>query len=95
MTMPTAATRAHRLVREIVADLTAELDVGPIGTDRRLGSLGLESISLVYLVAEVQEELELGDALVAALRGLDVPVPDLTLGQFADLAAAQSEGTLA
>ena len=41
-------------VTEVLAELTADLDVGGIHPEDRLGQLGLESISLVYLIAEVQ-----------------------------------------
>jgi hypothetical protein len=84
--------RAHELVLEILEDLTVDLDVGPVTGERLLGSFGLESISLVYLIAEVQEALSLGDRFVAALRAAEVGVLEMSVGEFAGTAARELEG---
>lgn len=80
--------RAREVVGVLLADITADLATGPLTPDRRLGDLGLESISLVYLIAEVQQELDLGDRLLGALR--NEPPTDLrtiTVEAFSDLVA--------
>jgi acyl carrier protein len=71
-------------VDEILDELTEDLDVESPGPDDLLGDLGLESISLVYLIAEVQQKFDLGDRLLDSLRWhppTDVRV--LTVAQFA------------
>jgi hypothetical protein len=55
-------------VGEILDELTEDLDAEVVGPDDVLGDLGLESISLVYLIAEVQQRFQLGDRLLDSLR---------------------------
>jgi aryl carrier-like protein len=55
-------------VGEVLDELTEDLDAGAVGPDDVLGDLGLESISLVYLIAEVQQRFQLGDRLLDSLR---------------------------
>jgi hypothetical protein len=77
------------LVLEILTEVSADLDLPPITAKTVLGELGLESISLVYLIAEVQQELDLGDGLLSALRARpEVGVRALTVDEFAVLAAS-------
>ena len=54
----------------------------------RLGELGLESIALVYLIAEVQQQYGLGDGLLRALRNAHVDVRKMSVGDFAAFTAA-------
>jgi hypothetical protein len=51
----------------VLQEVTAEWDVGPISADTRLGGLGLESINLVYFIAELQQHYGLGGRLLAGL----------------------------
>jgi hypothetical protein len=77
------------LVLEILTEVSADLELAPITENTVLGELGLESISLVYLIAEVQQELSLGDGLLRALRTLpQLGVRELTVAEFAALAAS-------
>ena len=92
MTVQTERDRSRELVHEILEDLVMDLDVGPVTGDRLLSSFGLESISLVYLIAEVQEVLDLGDRFVAALRSAQVSVVEMRVDEFADLAAHELAG---
>jgi hypothetical protein len=83
--------RARRLVLRLVTEISQDRGTRPVTGDRRLGDLGLESISLVYLIAELQQELALGDRLVRDLRiRSSVELPMLTVGELAELAAALS-----
>ena len=69
------------VLTELTADLDDPVEVGP---SSRLNGLGLESISIVYLIAEVQQVFGLGDALVQALRtGVGRRLPQLTVAEFA------------
>jgi hypothetical protein len=71
-------------VTEILDELTEDLDVGGVAPEDLLGDLGLESISLVYLIAEVQQEFDLGDRLLDSLRWHPpTDVRGLTVGEFA------------
>jgi hypothetical protein len=71
-------------VTEILDELTEDLDVGGVGPEDLLADLGLESISLVYLIAEVQQEFDLGDRLLESLRWHPpTDVRALTVAQFA------------
>jgi hypothetical protein len=82
------AEQALGFVTEILMELTVDLDVGPIESSDRLGNLGLESISLVYLIAEVQQRFQLGDALVQTLRReVGAEMPQLTVAAFARIVA--------
>jgi acyl carrier protein len=74
-------------VTEILDELTEDLDLGSVGPDDVLIDLGLESISLVYLIAEVQQEFGLENRLLESLRW-DPPtdVRELTVTQFAERA---------
>lgn len=54
-------------VIRVLQEVTAEWDVEPISADTRLGSLGLESINLVYFIAELQQHYRLQGRLLAGL----------------------------
>ena len=84
------------LVLEILREVTEDLDTAPVTPGLPLGSLGLESISLVYLIAEVQQAFGLGDGLLRALR-TDPPVDvrALTIEEFAGLAQGVQPGVQA
>jgi acyl carrier protein len=71
-------------VMEILEELTEDLGVEALGPDDVLGALGLESISLVYLIAEVQQKFDLQDRLLESLRWHPpTDVRALTVEQFA------------
>ncbi len=57
-----------RYVSGVLREVTADLDVDEITPHTQLGSLGLESISLVYLIAEIQQHYGLQDRLFSKLR---------------------------
>jgi aryl carrier-like protein len=70
---------------ELLEEITADIDLEPLSADSELGSLGLESINLVYLIAELQQELGLGDALISLLRRERIDVRTLRAGVLARL----------
>lgn len=66
-------------VIRILGDITADWDVGQIAPDTRLGDLGLESINLVYLIAEIQQYYGLQDLLFRRLVAAGIPINDLSV----------------
>ncbi len=73
-----------RYVVEILEDITAEWDIGEITPETSLGELGLESISLVYLLGEVQQRYELQDRLFEKLRAEESILIDLCVSDVVD-----------
>ena len=51
----------------------------------QLGGLGLESISYVYLIAEIQQYYGLKDQLITQLRVRGTPLKDLRAADLADM----------
>jgi Phosphopantetheine attachment site len=72
----------------LLDEIVAEWDHEPIGPTTELGSLGIESINLVYLLAEVQHEYGLGDRLLNALRTEQIDVRGLRVGELSELVVA-------
>lgn len=64
---------AEAALSEIFSDLAEDLDSEPVdfGAETRLVDLGLESISLIYLVSELQQHFGLGEKLFEYLRATD------------------------
>lgn len=69
----------------ILREITADWDVEEINADTGLGNLGLESISLVYLIAEIQQHYNLQDLLFKRLRAAEVNITLLRVGDIVDL----------
>lgn len=69
----------------ILQEITADWDVGEITIETCLGNLGLESISLVYLIAEIQQHYNLQDALFKRLRADEVNITLMRVGDIVDL----------
>ena len=74
---------ALSFVLELLEEITVAQDGEPLTRDTRLDSLGLESINLVYLIAEVQHEYGLGDGLIATLRAELIDIRLLTTSELA------------
>lgn len=66
-------------VKDILEDVAEDWDVDDITPDTRLVDLGMESISLVYLVAELQQHYELGDKLFAKMRAEGTLLKDMSV----------------
>lgn len=73
------------VLQEIFADLAEDLDLDDLELDpsTRLVDLGMESISLVYLVSELQQHYGQGDAVFRRMREAQVTLNDMTLGDIA------------
>jgi hypothetical protein len=71
----------------ILHELTQEWTDLNLTEGCRLGDLGLESIALVYLIAEVEQQYELGGELLGRLRDARVDVRAMSVGDFAAFAA--------
>jgi acyl carrier protein len=69
---------------EILTEITADWDVGEISSETQLGNLGLESISLVYLIGEVQHYYHLQDLLFEKLRTAGKKIADLRVTDVVD-----------
>jgi len=78
------------VLHEIFADLGEDLDLGDVTLTpgMRLLDLGLESISLVYLVSELQQHYSLGDRLFRRLRETGSLIRDLSVGELQDMVVA-------
>ena len=71
------------VLQEIFDDLGEDLDVGDLTltSETKLIDLGMESISLVYLLSEMQQHYGLGDRLFRLLRETGVLIRDLSVGE--------------
>lgn len=78
------------VVRAIFGDLMEDLDLGDVEIDSetRLVDLGVESISLVYLVSEVQQHFQLGDAVFRRLRDEGQLLTEMSVGDIVDAVVA-------
>jgi len=78
------------VLHEIFEDLGEDLDLGQVTLtpDMRLLDLGLESISLVYLVSELQQHYGLGDRLFRRMRESGALIRDLSVGELQDMVVA-------
>ena len=76
-----ANDRAHAEVMAhvigILEEITADWDVGAITAESRLADMNLESINLVYFIADLQQEYGLQQRLLARIRAADRPLPEL------------------
>lgn len=70
---------------ELLREVTEGWDLGAVSGATVLGSLGLESINLVYLIAELQERYALGDALIERLRADQIDIRALPVTGMAAL----------
>jgi acyl carrier protein len=69
----------------ILQEITAEWDVGEISADSRLATLNLESIDLVYFIAELQQKYALQQQLFTRIRAADQALADLRVVDVVDL----------
>jgi acyl carrier protein len=75
------------VLQEIFDDLGEDLDISglTLTADTKLTDLGMESISLVYLVSELQQHYGLGDRLFRRLRETGAMIRDLSVGDVQTL----------
>ena len=69
----------------ILREITVDWDVGEISTESRLAALNLESINLVYFIAELQQKYALKQQLFTRIRAADRPIADLRVGDVVDV----------
>lgn len=88
--MSVAYETAKEALSEIFTDLAEDLEAEPVdfAADTRLVDLGLESISLIYLVSELQQHFSLEERLFQYLRDserllVDMDVDDILKGVVA------------
>lgn len=79
-----------RVLRDIFADLEDDLGLGDLtlSPETRLIDLGLESISLVYLISELQQHYGLGDRLFRQMRENELLLKDMRVSQIQDMVVA-------
>lgn len=77
----------RQYVVELLEEIIADWDHAPISGATQLGSLGIESINLVYLLAEVQLEYALGDRLLSALRADEIDIRGLCVDRLTAIVA--------
>lgn len=91
MNMPTLTiSDVSAVLHEIFEDLGEDLDLGTVDltAETRLLDLGLESISLVYLVSELQQHYALGDRLFRRMREAGALIRDLSVGELQSMVVA-------
>lgn len=86
-----------RVLREIFEDLEDDLGLDDVALtpETRLLDLGLESISLVYLVSELQQHYGLGDRLFARMRAQELLLKDMRVGEVQDMVVEIAAGNAA
>lgn len=84
---------AEAALREILEDLSEDLDTDgtDFDADTRLIDLGLESISLIYLISELQQHFGLGEQLFQKLRREERLLRDMTVGDILGAVVAVGE----
>ena len=75
----------YRDVLAILEMINEDWDVGEINAETRLGSVVPESISLVYLIGDLQHQYHLQDLLVQKLRAADSTLTELRVADMVDL----------
>ncbi|MGV6849683.1 MAG: acyl carrier protein [Marinibacterium sp.] len=75
---------AEAALKEIFEDLSEDLDAEPVDftAETRLVDLGMESISLIYLVSELQQHFELEERLFQYLRDTERLLIDMNVGDI-------------
>ena len=68
----------------LLEQITSDWDVGRISADSRLADLNLESINLVYLIAELQQKYGLQQYLFTRIRTAGLPLAELRVGDIAE-----------
>jgi hypothetical protein len=74
----------YRDVLDILTEITMDWDVGEISAETQLGSIVLESISLVYLIGDLQQNHGLQDRLLQKLRTAKIKLTDLRVTDVVD-----------
>ena len=75
-----SSDKVFNSLKELLADISEDWETGDVTRTTRLVDLGMESISLVYLIAELQQMYGLGDALFKKMRTEGTFLKDMTVG---------------
>lgn len=72
---------AMAVLQEIFSDLSDDLDLDgeALAADTKILELGMESISLVYLISELQQHYGLEDALFRKMRDENLLLRNMTV----------------
>lgn len=86
-----------QVLRDIFADLEDDLGLDDLtlSPETRLIDLGLESISLVYLISELQQHYGLGDRLFRQMRENELLLKDMRVSQIQDMVVALASSNAA
>jgi len=71
-------------VIRVLEEITGEWDVDEISGESRLATLNLESINLVYFIAELQHKYGLQQQLFTRIRSTGRSLGDLRVADIAD-----------
>lgn len=82
---PPSAADVEAVLREIVGDISEDVEPAEVTRDTRLVDLGMESISLVYMISELQTHYGLGDRLFPKMRAEGILLVNLTVGDVIDM----------
>jgi hypothetical protein len=69
----------------MISSLTQEMDLAPITLESCLGDTGLDSVSVAYLIGEIQQHYRMGDGLYKALVRANFPILKTQVGTLVDL----------
>jgi acyl carrier protein len=69
-------------LKELLDDINDGAEGPEVTLETRLVDLGLESISLVYLTAELQQMYGLGDAMFRQMRSEGTFIKDMSVGDI-------------
>ena len=75
---------ANSVLQEILEDIFEGLDEEGLEfpAESKLIDLGLESISLIYLISELQQHYGIGDLLFRRLREEELMMKDMSIGEI-------------
>ncbi|KUJ80063.1 acyl carrier protein [Ruegeria profundi] len=92
--MPVAIETAKTAMREIFHDLAEDLEEEPVEftADTKLVDLGVESISLIYLISELQQHFNLEERLFQHLRETERLLVDMQVSDILNGVVAASAG---
>jgi hypothetical protein len=68
----------------ILQSLAVDSDPEAITGETALGDIGLDSVSIAYLIGEIQQSYGLRDALYRTLLGTNLPIVNLRVSHFVD-----------
>jgi aryl carrier-like protein len=78
-------------LKELLRDINEDWEGDEVTPQTRLVDLGMESISLVYLIAELQQMYGLGDTLFRKMREEGTFLKDMTVGDVLNSLSALIE----